>query len=163
MHPPANSFAAPWDRRLRISTALIGALLGAIVLIMPWQPALLPAAKAVVILIPIGLWEWSPKGYRLTNDALVVHRAVGDRRIPLAGLKQARRLAPEELNGAVRVWAVGGFCGYFGSFMNGIETQTWYVTDVAKCVRLDVPAGIFVVSPHDPDAFLAALTPHQGG
>jgi len=151
------SFAAKWDRRLRLSTALICIVLISMVLIMPWDPALFVAIKGVLVSMIIGIWAWAPKGYRIINEYLVVKRMIGDVRISLVGLSRARLMIPEELRGTFEIWAVGGFFGYFGRFLNGIEQQTWYVTDREKCVRLDCPAGIFVVSPLDPEAFLSAL------
>ncbi len=66
------------------------------------------------------------------------------------------------MQGTARVWAVGGLFGYFGQFLNGTESQDWYVTDLQRCVRLECAAGVVVVSPSDPAAFLAAVTAGTG-
>lgn len=163
MHPMSNVFAAPWDMRLRIWTPLVCTVFVLVVLIAPWRPAFLLAIKGIPVLVTVAVLAYAPKGYRLDHDYLIVKRLIGDLRISLVGLSRARRIMPDELRGAVRNWAVGCFFGYFGRFLVGVENQTWYVTDTQKCVRLDCPAGVFVVSPHDPEAFLSVLPPCEPG
>jgi hypothetical protein len=156
MHPETVTFAARWDNRLRISTPLISALVVSVVLILPGQPWTW-LAKGVLVVMLAGIWAWAPKSYRVEQDDLIVKRLAGEVRIPLAGLRNARIMRPDETRGAVRIWAVGGCFGYFGRFLNGLETQTWYVTDTRKCVRLDCVPDTVVISPSDPPAFLSAL------
>ena len=157
------AFSARWDKTLRISTLLIGALILSLMVFLPsatwWQWAI----KLGVPLLIVGAAAWAPRSFRIESDALIVSRFIGSVRIPLAGLRKARLMDPAELRGAVRIWAVGGFCGYYGKFLSGFESQTWYVTDRQSCVRLDCDAGIVVISPSDPEACLAALARLRAG
>jgi hypothetical protein len=152
-----TSFAAPWDQRLRVGTPLIAAvMLGAALLVQPVQPWMWGIRCAIVLAI-FCAWAWAPRAFRLEGGDLVVARGIGGIRIPLSGLTAARRMRPDELRGAARVCASGGFFGYYGRFLASIESQRWFVTDREKAVRLDLPGGVVVVSPSDPDAFLARL------
>lgn len=157
MHPETVSFAAPWDDRLRLCTPLTAAVLVSAALFLPAGQPWSWLVKGVLIMLVVGLWAWAPRAYRLESGHLVVERLIGDVRIPLINVRHARIMHPDETRRAVRVCAVGGCFGYFGRFLNGMETQTWYVTDTHKCVRLDLASLPVVISPSDPAAFLSAL------
>jgi hypothetical protein len=81
--------------------------------------------KSVFPFLLAGIWMWAPRTYRIEGDALIVQRRVGGVRIPLRGLHHVRLMNPDELRGAIRIWAVGACFGYFGRFLNGVESQTW--------------------------------------
>jgi hypothetical protein len=154
-------FAASWDLRLRLCTPLIAALIIVLAVFLPVKTPWLRVVEAMLPIGLLGLWAWAPRAYRVDRGNLIVERPVGDLLISLADLRSARLMRPGETGGAMRIWAVGGCFGYYGRFLNGIETQTWYVTDTEKCVRLECVAEVFVVSPSDPAAFLSALpAPH---
>lgn len=157
MPPDSASFAALWDKRLRVCTPLICAVIVFVVLSLPWGPVWLWLIKGPLLVMIAGIWAWAPRAYRVEGDYLIIRRLIGDVRIPLQGLRQARLMSPEELRGTVQIWAVGCFFGYFGKFLTGVESQIWYVTDTQRCVRLDCPPHIVVISPSDPVAFMSAL------
>ena len=54
----------------------------------------------------------------------------------------------------LRVFGIGGLFGYFGRY-NG--TEKWLVTNRHKKVKLETEAGIFVISPEEPDDFIAYI------
>jgi hypothetical protein len=151
------SFAAPWDKQLKVSSSLVGVLLLTLMILLPSATSWELAIRGGIPLLVAGLAAWSPREYMIDGDALIIKRWIGSVRIPLVGLTKARLMEPAELRGAVRTWAVGGFCGYYGSFLCGFEAQTWYVTDRQRCLRLDCDAGVVVISPSDPASCLAAL------
>jgi|ERR1039458_451235 hypothetical protein len=157
MLPASASFAAPWDRQLRISTPLICALIIALVVIVPSPSVALWFVKGAMLVLLFGIFAWAPRAYRIEGNELVVRRWIGSPRIPLSDPSRARLMPPGEVRGATRIWAVGCCFGYYGRFLNGFEHQTWYVTDRQSCVRLDCSAGIVVVSPSSPADFLSAL------
>lgn len=157
MHPESMTFAAPWDNRLRIYTPLICAVLVSIALILPARHPWLWLAKGSLLMTIFGIWAWAPRAYRVERDHLIIKRLIGDVQIPLMSLRQARIMNPDETRGAARIWGVGCCFGYFGRFLNGAETQIWYVTDTHRCIRLDCLPHPVVISPSDPAALISAL------
>jgi len=155
MHPV--SFAAPWDKSLKTSTSLVSALFLALMFLLPSATGWQWLVKGGMLLLLAGLAAWAPRSFVIDGDRLIVRRFIGRVCISLAGLNDAQLLELGALRGVVRVWGVGGFFGYYGRFLNGFESQTWYVTDRQSCIRLDCAAGIVVISPSDPAACLEAL------
>ncbi|MEO8369941.1 MAG: PH domain-containing protein [Candidatus Solibacter sp.] len=155
MHPV--SFAAPWDKSLKVSTSLVGALLFSLMFLMPSATTWQWLVKFGLLLLVAGTAAWAPRSYAIDGEQLIVRRFIGSVRISLAGLKSAQLLERSALGDVVRVWAVGGFFGCYGRFLNGLESQTWYVTDRQSCIRLECAAGVVVISPADPAACLAAI------
>jgi Bacterial PH domain len=157
MHPLTTSFAARWDKQLRLSTPLICALVLSLVFILPSTRGWVWLIKVALLVTVIGVWAWAPRRYKVEGDELIIRRLIGSVRIPLSGLRNARLMSPDELLGATRSWAVGCCFGYFGRFLNGFESQSWYVTDRRSCVRLDCAVGVVIISPSNPAACLSAL------
>jgi len=95
MPPTSTSFAAPWGQTV---TNL--------------HPAHLRSSRicGAVYAIAASL----SVGYRVEHDHLIIKHLIGDVRIPLVGLSQARLMSPDEAHGAARIWVVGCFFGYFG-------------------------------------------------
>ncbi|MEO8591920.1 MAG: PH domain-containing protein [Candidatus Solibacter sp.] len=157
MHAETITFAAPWDNPLRVFTPLICALVLALALFMPATIPLQWVVKGILLMTLLGIWAWAPRAYRMERNHLIVQRLIGDVRIPFTTLRRVRIMSPDETRGAVRIWAVGSCFGYFGRFLNGTETQTWYVTDTEKCIRLECSPHPIVISPADPEALISAL------
>jgi len=132
-------------------------------LFLPTGRAWLWLLKGVLLIMLFAIWAWAPRAYRVEREHLIIKRLIGDVRILLRDLRQARLMTPEETRGVARIWGVGCCFGYFGRFLNGVETQIWYVTDTQKCVRLDCPPGIVVISPSDTAAFMSMLPPLPQG
>ena len=60
--------------------------------------------------------------------------------------------------GSLRTFGIGGLFGYIGRFRNRrIGGYTAYVTDALNSVVLRFPDKTFVLSPDDPQAFVAEL------
>jgi len=157
MLPVPTSFAARWDSQLRVCTLLICTLVIGLALAVPPRITGLWFIRGGLLIMLVGVWAWAPRAYRIDGNELIVRRWIGSIRISLLPLKDARLMPPEELRGAARIWAVGCCFGYYGRFLNGLDPQTWYVTDRQSCVRLDCAGGVVVVSPSRPADFLLAL------
>lgn len=151
-----RSFAASYDRLTLIVT-------GIVILITVAMGFLLriPVAAALLAIVVIVTYAFSPRSYTLDGRLLRVQRLVGDFIIPLDGLRLARRVSNEELRGSVRLWASGGLFGYFGVFRTPAFGSTrWYVTNLANRIILVIPSRTVLVSPDDVDGFLALLDVH---
>ena len=117
-----------------------------------------PFLVGLGILTIVLAWAWSARGFTVGGGVLVVHRLIGNVRIPLDGLREARRAESGELMRCLRLWGSGGVFGYYGLFqMSKLGRATWYVTSRANAVIVVTAAKTVVVSPDDVDGFLAAV------
>ena len=57
------------------------------------------AALAVLL-----TYAYSPRGYAISEGAIVVKRLIGDARFPLEGLREARRTTADDLRWCMRLW-----------------------------------------------------------
>jgi len=154
-------FSAPWDSLLKLLTPLVCLLPAAIAVLPPYEPLWTLLLKLMLVNLGPLCWLFSPRGYSVARGALLIHRPIGTIRIPLTGHEDARLVPASELKGALRTFGVGGCFGYYGRFQLNGEAQRWYLTDRARAVRLATAAGVLLVSPADPAAFLKAL--HASG
>jgi hypothetical protein len=110
-----------------------------------------------VVLIFGGTAGFAVRGYRLVPGGLEIQRPGWTTRISLAGLSQVEK-APGLFQGFGMKVGSGGFLGFIGWFWT--RSEGWFhawVTDPKRAIRLRFPNRVVVVSPDDPDAFLAAL------
>jgi hypothetical protein len=98
-----------------------------------------------------------PSGLEVQDRSLVVQTAAGRVEIPLAGAT-ARRLGSEEIAHLGLLASVGGITAGAGSFESHLLGELeLYATDLAKAVLITAGERTLVVTPDDPESFLAAL------
>ena len=163
------TFASPWDRSLRISTAAVVAVaLGGVALLLAWG---LPATSrglrgswtvtlAVLVLpaILLGAWALAPRRLTLVGTKLRVERPLWAVEIETSGLRAVAPLSEGSLGGAVRILGTSGFCGYYGRFYSrSLGSFRLYATRRVGLVCLDTASTRFVVSPEPPEAFVEAV------
>ena len=148
-------FSSSYDRTTKIVTATVGAFL---VLVAIASQSLIVAGISAAILL--GGYAFSPRGYMLADESILVDRLIGEVRIPLRGLREARRATSNDFCGGIRLFGSGGLFGYYGLFRSAkLGKSHWYVTDRAKAVVVRTSDRVVVVSPDDPDVFLHELHP----
>lgn len=102
------------------------------------------------------------RAYTVTGDTILVHRLGWSSAVPLCGLESAT-VSPDAVRGASRKRGNGGFLSYTGTFRSRtLGSFEAFVTDHARTVVLrfrDRPDEdqVVVMSPDDPDAFVALL------
>jgi len=159
-------FASPWDRTLRLSTALVGLVTAAVVafvLVSVWpslsegaSPGILAAAVLPLILVLV--FALAPRGFRIAGGRLVVERLVLPVEIDLGGVRAVARLPEGALRGAIRLAGASGFCGYYGRYRSPtLGSFRLYATRTKDLVCLDTVRGRFILSPEPPDRFLEAV------
>lgn len=114
-------------------------------------------AFLLIVLILGGTAGFAVRGYRLVPGALEIQRPGWTTRISLEGLRQVEK-APGMFQGFGMKVGSGGFLGFIGWFWT--RSEGWFhawVTDPKRAIRLRFANRVVVVSPDDPDAFLAAL------
>jgi hypothetical protein len=153
--PPLESefFPASYDATTKFLSVILCSALAVVVAV---SQSAVPAAIGVLV---IGLgYGYSPRGYRIENQAIVVRRLAGSVRISLESIREARAAATDDFRGCIRLWGSGGLFGYYGLFLTSkLGKSTWYVTDRSHGVVVITGAKTVVLSPDEVDRFLAAL------
>lgn len=112
----------------------------------------------VPVLLIAGTAAFSVTGYTVGASSIVVHRRLGEVSISLDGLIEARRAVSGDFAGAIRLWGNGGMFGYYGLYRTSkLGVSRWYVTNRSNTVVVITRDRTSLVSPDDPDGFLAAL------
>jgi len=100
-----------------------------------------------------------PTGYGVGEEGVLIRRAAGGLRIPLAEVHAALHPATRPEGPMIGIARVEGLHGTFGTF----RSRDWgrfrmYVTDHRNLVELRLADGSrLILSPDDPAGFLAAL------
>jgi hypothetical protein len=155
MPPSTNTFTASYDRFTAVISAIV--CLAPVLIGLLTHNTLAPALLIALILLT---YLWSPRSYSVSAEWITVNRLVGGRRIPLTQVRELRRATPEDLSGAIRLWASGALFGYFGVFRTAkLGACRWYVTNRRNTVLVATDAGATLFSPDDVDGFLASVRP----
>ena len=163
----AMRFAAPWDRTLRVSTAVVGLALVAVAAFLVRLGAAtettgataLTALVVAVLASTLGLaWALAPKGFSIEAGRLRVERPLLPIDVPLAAIRAAGALPDGTFRGSLRLAGSSGLFGYYGRFWNRrLGAFRAYATRRTGLVLVEAAAGRFVLSPEPPDRFLDAL------
>ena len=148
-----SSFPAPYDRTAKITSATVCAVM-LIVTVVTRQ-----AVVGGVGLLILGLaYAFSPRSYSVAGGSVVVRRLVGELRVPLEGVREARPAAGDDFSGCIRLWGNGGLFGYYGLFRTSkLGKCRWYVTDRSRAVVIVTETKTALFSPEDVSGFLAAV------
>jgi hypothetical protein len=145
---------APYDRLAKAVTLLVCVLF----LAMGFIPHVPAFVWGIDILIVLGCYAYSVKGYEVAGRSIVVKRLIGDVQFSLDGLREARPAGADDFRGCIRLWGNGGMFGYYGLFRTSkLGKCTWYVTDKSKAVVVITDAKTALFSPADVGGFLAAI------
>ena len=146
-------FSASYDTATKIMSAV------ACIVLLIGASAVhnLPVACLALAIFGLG-FAYSPREYVVSNSSITVKRFVGDVRIPLEGVREARAITKDDLRGCIRLWGSGGLFGYYGLFRTrALGTCSWYVTNRSQSVMVKTAAKTVLFSPDDKDGFLLAL------
>ena len=99
----------------------------------------------------------SPRSVVLTGDTIVVDRILGEIAIPIAEVRNARRVSPEEFAGVIRTMGSDGLFARIGKFHSPtLGNFRMYLTDRAEAVLVDADER-FILSPSDSGRFISEL------
>jgi hypothetical protein len=113
---------------------------------------------ALLVLVPILGYVYSPLSYVIMDRTVVVKRLIGNAVISLEGFRSARRIDKDDTRGGIRLWGSGGLFGYYGLFMTtNLGKCTWYVTNRKNAVVIVTESKTTLFSPDDVDGFLEAV------
>ena len=146
------SFSLSYDRSAKLITGLVcGVLL--LTGVLTHNRIVVMINTAVILVGAL----YAPLRYVISGDVLVIKRAIGGVRYPLADFTSARPVIQEDRKGCVRIWASGGLFGYYGLFRTDrLGKCWWYVTRQDKAVVLTGTRSI-VISPDNVEGLMAAF------
>jgi hypothetical protein len=154
-------FSASFGITAKISTALVILILSGIAAAdyatggkAQW-PLLTLFALGILVLI---CYAFSVKYYEVTDDALIIHKPFGETIIARSSIKSAEEIDRKALRFAIRTFGIGGIFGFYGEFYTSkLGTMTWYRTRLDRPVLITTVKKKIVLSPDDPEKFIAAL------
>ncbi len=159
--------AAPMSALIRGATVFTYALM--IVIIgfgLFTGPRELAVWTLSMVIMPLGFMAIGPlfmvQGYTLERDRLRIQRLGWSSSVDLGDLRDFN-IDSEAMKGGWRIYGNGGlfcFSGYFRSRKLGNFRP--FVTDPKLSVVLRTARKTFIVSPEDPEGFVAALTEQSG-
>jgi hypothetical protein len=162
--------AAPFSGAVKLASAVSTAALAATSVILarvlphgaaaPLPDSLLALLALVPACLLAGAILWTVRGYELQPGRLLVRRLLWDTRVDLGALESIARDA-QAMRGSIRVMGNGGLFAISGRYRNAaLGRYRAFVTDPAKAVVLrGRSSGVIVVSPADPEAFVASARP----
>lgn len=107
-----------------------------------------------IVLAGYGL---SVQGYSVVDGELFIHRGGWAHRLDLGGLRHVE-VSPNVMIGSASLWSTRGFFGMAGRMRNAtLGRYRAYATDQTKAVVMEIGKERFVVTPEQPEAFVAAV------
>jgi len=150
-----RSFSTSYDSTAKIVSAVVVLLF--LVIVFATRSMIAAGIEAVLLFLSYG---YSPRGYTVLDGSLIVKRLIGDVRISLSDIREARPAAADDLSGCIRLFGSGGLFGWYGLFRTSkLGKCTWYVTNRANAVVLITGAKTAVISPDDVDGFIGVIRP----
>lgn len=157
-------YASPWDRSLKVSTAVVIALLVGIGAVMLFRAAAVdePAVARVLALavvpfplILLGTWAFAPRGFAVEAGLVRVERPVRPVEIPLREVRSVDVLPDDALRGTLRTFGASGAFGNYGWFWSRrLGPFRMYTTRSRRLVRIVAGKRTFVLSPEPADRFV---------
>jgi len=157
-----KTYQAPWGRALIVISSLL--VVFAIASVAAWPLILGNGARDLMLLaqwalpsIVLCCLPFMIRSYAITEDAILIRRLFWTTRLDRGGLKSAEVL-PKAMNKSLRTCGNGGafsFTGWYWSKTLGFHRA--FVTDLNRTVVLRFRLRTVLVSPGDPEEFVAEL------
>ena len=156
----ANTFKAPWGKTLCWMSAF------SVVVVLAVTVPLFIAIKSetdrwvaawLVVLLPVAAL-FTIRSFAIEPNMLAIQRLLWTTRLPLSGLQSAESV-PGVMRGSLRLFGNGGMFSITGLYRNRtLGNYRAFVTDQTKTVVLRFPKRTVVVSPENPEQFVAEIS-----
>ncbi|MGB3542439.1 PH domain-containing protein [Rubrivirga sp.] len=145
------TFDAPWSAPLTVISVLM------VVVVIGAFASGAAIAVAVVLAILGVAGALAVRGYVVETDAVVIQRPGWETRLELRDLEDVE-VDPDAMRFAFRTFGIGGPFAFVGRYRSGrVGGFTAYATDRSRSVVLRWPDKTVVVTPDDPETFVAAV------
>ncbi|MFQ5527135.1 MAG: PH domain-containing protein [Thermoanaerobaculia bacterium] len=158
---------APWGKHLIGVTVAASAICVGVSYLM-WRNIsetglLRSAVIALPLVIPVGGLLFCIRGFRLDGAHLYVRRLFWETGVDLRELESVA-VDPAAMKGSLRTFGNGGLFSFSGRYRNKkLGSYRAFVTDFGRTVILRFSQSAVVLSPGDPEAFVADLLMHNPG
>lgn len=121
-----------------------------------------PKWTHLLVLLPLLLLPGAAlfiiRSYAIEPNTLAIQRLLWTTRLPLSGLQSAEVL-PDAMRGSLRLFGNGGMLSITGLYRNrALGNYRAFVTDLKHTVVLRFPKRTIVVSPENPEQFVAEIS-----
>jgi len=158
----SNAYIAPWGKSLRFMSwfcvALGFIIPGAVYFADKNGHANWLTVGCLYWALMLGAALFVVRGYAVGPNELTIQRLLWTTRLPLSGLQSAEVL-PDAMRGSLRLFGNGGMFSITGLYRNrALGNYRAFVTDLTRTVVLRFPKRIVVVSPENPEQFVAEIS-----
>ena len=156
-----NTFKAPWGKTLGWMSAF--SIVVVLAVTVPLYFKIKPApVNWLVLLLLITMLPCAAlfivRSYAIEPNVLAIRRLLWTTRLPLSGLQSAEAV-PNVMRGSLRLFGNGGMFSITGLYRNrALGNYRAFVTDLKKTVVLRFPKRIVVISPENPEQFVAEIS-----
>lgn len=148
----SQNFHAPWDNIVKAVTLGVLLLFGSIIY---FTPAFISISVGVVICAGSALFM--VRSYTISGKKLIIHRLGWSTEFDLNRLKEIN-INRDAMSGSWRMFGIGGFFGYIGSFRNDeLGNFRAYATHRHNCVVIQLDNQTIVVTPGAPQSFADSI------
>jgi hypothetical protein len=161
----AHFQVAPWAGTLKVTSA-IGTIVIGVAAFIVYRVIVMPTGLPHVLALAIALsfpaiaavsFLFMVTGYDVAEGDLYVQRPLWSTRIALTRLAKAWH-EPTACRGSLRIFGNGGLYSFTGLYQNRtLGRFRLFGTDLKRAVVLNLERRVVVVTPADPDAFVAYL------
>jgi len=152
-----NTYKAPWGKTLRWMSAFTAVIITAVAVLTLFKTKPEPVGWLVALILPAAAL-FIVRSYAIEPNVLAIRRLLWTTRLPLAGLQSAE-VSPNVMRGSLRLFGNGGMFSITGLFRNrALGNYRAFVTDLTKTVVLRFPKRTVVVSPENPERFVADIS-----
>lgn len=157
-----STHKAPWGKSLIAVSSMVAVFCIGSAVATPlilggdagWPSMLLQWLPPAVLL---GMLPFMVRSYTITEDAILIRRLFWNTRFA-RGLLVSAEIAPKVMNRSLRACGNGGGFSFTGWYWNRqLGLYRAFVTDLNRTVVLNFRLRHVVVSPENPEAFLADL------
>lgn len=126
---------------------------------------LVPDDDKAILIVPIILllvlavsYYFSIRSYIVTADKIEIRRPFDSLSYDISRVSSAQRIDKKDLRFVIRTFGIGGLFSHTGEYWNKkLGNMTWYVTRTDTAIMLTMGHRKLVVSPDEPEQFIAAL------
>jgi len=152
------------DTLAKVMTALVFAVLISIAYYMIRDvsnneiPVIAPVVVIGFFVLSLGsAWAFHPTSYEVNENGLLIHRPIGSLTISKDKIVNVESIDPAKLRFGMRLFASGGFFGYFGLYSsNSISRYFRYTGHSNNLIMIETDKRRYVIGP-DTEAFANAV------